>query len=58
MSEHISSLRLSVQGPFLVSVTELWVSEGIQRGSAASQGDSVVFRELQYRDTGPQLHIQ
>ena len=58
MSERISSLRLSVQGPLLVSVTEPWVSEGIQRGSATFQGDSVVFRELQYRDTGPQLHTQ
>ena len=43
MSERISSLRLSVQGPFFVSVTDLWVSEGIQIGLAAFQGDSVVF---------------
>ena len=45
-------------GSISVSVTEPWVTEGIQRGSAAFQGDSVVFRELQFRGTGPQLHIQ
>ena len=44
MSERISSPRLSVQGPFLVSVTEPWVSEDIQRASVQT-----------YR---PQLHIQ
>ena len=45
-------------GSISASVTELWVSEGIQRGSAAFQGDSVASRELQIRGTGPQLHIQ
>ena len=52
-------------GPILVSVTEPWVSEGIQSVSAAFQGDPAAFqrdsevsRELQIRGTGPQLHIQ
>ena len=45
-------------GSISVSVTEPWVTEGIQRGSAAFQGDSVVFRELQFRHIGPQLLIQ
>ena len=45
-------------GPILVTVTEPWVSEGSQSGSAAFQGDFVTSRELQFRGTGPQLHIQ
>ena len=58
VSSYYPSSDLPVQSLFLVSVTEPWFSEGIQRGSATFQGDSVVFRELQIRDTGPQLHIQ
>ena len=53
MSDHISSIRLSVQGPFLVSVSEPWASCLIQRGSAAFQRNSVVFREVQFRVIGP-----
>ena len=57
MSDQVETPVIS-SGPILVSVTEPWVSEGIQRGSSAFQRDSVVFRELRFRGTGPQLHIQ
>ena len=50
MSDLVETSVIS-SGPILVSITEPWVSEGIQSGSAAS-------RELQFRGTGPQLHIQ
>ena len=46
MSDHISSLRLSVQGPFQSQLA----SPGLD---SLVQGDSVVFRELQFRHTGP-----
>ena len=46
MSDHISSLRLSVQGPFQSQSA----SPGLD---SLVQGDSVVFRELQFRHTGP-----
>ena len=46
MSDHISSLRLSVQGPFQSQSA----SPGLD---SLIQGDSVVFRELQFRHTGP-----
>ena len=53
MSDLVETSVIS-SGPILVSVTEPWVSEGIQSGSAAFQGDSVASRELQIRGTGPQ----
>ena len=46
MSDHISSLRLSVQGPFQSQSA----SPGLD---SLVQGDSVVFRELQFRHTCP-----
>ena len=57
MSDLVETSVIS-SGPILVSVTEPWVSEAIQRGSAAFQSDSVASRELQIRGTGPRLHIQ
>ena len=59
MSDLVETSVIS-SGSISVSVAEPWVSEGIQRGSAAFQGDSVASRELQigFRGTGPQLHIQ
>ena len=49
MSDHISSLRLSVQGPFQSQSA----SPGLD---SLVQGDSVVFRELQFRHTGPDIY--
>ena len=57
MSDLVETSVISL-GSISASVTELWVSKGIQSGSAAFQGDSVASRELQIRGTGPQLHIQ
>ena len=47
MSDLVETSVIS-PGSISVSVTEPWVTEG----------DSVVFRELQFRHTGSQLHIQ
>ena len=52
MSDHIPTLIYQLRA-ISVAVSEPWVSEGIQRGSAAFQGDSVVFRGFQFRHTGP-----
>ena len=57
MSDLVETSVIS-SGPILVSVTEPWVSEAIQSGSASFQSDSVASRELQIKGTGPQLHIQ
>ena len=57
MSDLVETSVIS-SGPILVSVTEPWVSEGIQGGPAAFQVDSVASREIRIRGTGPQLHIQ
>ena len=51
MSDYSSRLRLLVQDPFQSQSA----SPGLD---SLVQGDSVVFRELQFRGTGPQLHIQ
>ena len=46
MSDHSSRLRLSVQGPFQSQSA----SPGLD---SLVQGDSVVFRKLQFRVIGP-----
>ena len=52
MSDLVETSVIS-SGPISVSVTEHWVSQGVQRGSAVFQGDSVSSRELQFRVQDP-----